>query len=116
MASIELPRFQPAPINCESCTLVRLRIAVAVELATELVTELATEDLTELATELAVDDFTELELTAVDDATELVGVELFTELATLLVAAPQTLPVTAGTSTVVPLVLPCTPKLTDCPG
>lgn len=36
--------------------------------------------------------------------------------AELLVAVPQTLPVIVGISAVAPFLLPCTPKLTDCPG
>lgn len=41
---------------------------------------------------------------------EVVGTEL------LLVTLEQTLPVMVGISAVLPFLLPCTPKVTDCPG
>lgn len=61
----------------------------------------------ELATELF-----ELEVTA-ELTTELLELEATEELLGLV---EQTSPVIVGFSALTPFVLPCTPKLTDCPG
>jgi hypothetical protein len=91
-----------------------LVLDVALDVAAEVALELFTELEVELATDVTLDDEVLVALEV------LLGTELlvFTELTelVLLVTVVQTDPVTIGFSATPPLVSPCTPKLTDCPG